>query len=110
MDIEQEVSWKTHIINFLKNDVIPKDKIQTQKIKYKMAKYYIVNEQLYRRSIPRLFFSAWAQEMSFLPFERHTKVLWRSCCNEDTCAQDPSKGLLLAHNESRRQGLCQKIS
>lgn len=44
VDIDQEVSWMTPIINFLKNDIFPEDKIQVWKIRHKLAKYYVVND------------------------------------------------------------------
>lgn len=40
----------TPIINFLKNDVPPEDKILTRKLKNKVAKYCIINDRLYRKN------------------------------------------------------------
>lgn len=50
MDIESEDFWMTPILKFLKGDELPEDKALARRIKYKFAKYCIIEDQLYRKS------------------------------------------------------------
>ncbi|KAM2493217.1 hypothetical protein PS1_044647 [Malus domestica] len=48
-NLQQEDSWITPIYKFLAHGTLPIDKVQAKQIRYKSARYLIINDQLYRR-------------------------------------------------------------
>ena len=48
--VEEDETWMTHLIRYLKNDIIPKDCNEAKKIKKQAPRYCIPQEKLYRRS------------------------------------------------------------
>ena len=56
MELEQEPSWMDPIIVYLKNDKLPKNKMEARVLRLKAACYVIYDDKLYRRghSMPLL--------------------------------------------------------
>ncbi|KAJ9552293.1 hypothetical protein OSB04_016338 [Centaurea solstitialis] len=48
--IEENHDWSLDIWNYLKNDQLPEDKLEAQKVRLKSSRYMIFDDQLYRRS------------------------------------------------------------
>ncbi|KAM2294228.1 hypothetical protein ACFX1S_034158 [Malus domestica] len=48
-NLQQEDSWITPIYKFLAHGALPIDKVQAKQIRYKSARYLIINDQLYKR-------------------------------------------------------------
>ncbi|KAM2478825.1 hypothetical protein PS1_002626 [Malus domestica] len=49
-NLQQGDSWITPIYKFLAHDTLPIDKVQAKQIRYKSARYLIINDQLYKHS------------------------------------------------------------
>ncbi|XP_022855637.1 uncharacterized protein LOC111376864 [Olea europaea var. sylvestris] len=49
----EEQSWMTPIIKYLQNDELPPDKNKARRNKAKVARFYIIDDKLYRRSFSR---------------------------------------------------------
>ncbi|KAM1246539.1 hypothetical protein ACFX2J_042603 [Malus domestica] len=48
-NLQQGDSWITPIYKFLAHGTLPNDKVQAKQIRYKSARYLIINDQLYKR-------------------------------------------------------------
>ncbi|KAM1713962.1 hypothetical protein ACFX12_024645 [Malus domestica] len=48
-NLQQEDSWITQIYRFLAHGTLPNDKVQAKQIRYKVTRYLIINDQLYKR-------------------------------------------------------------
>ncbi|KAM2745383.1 hypothetical protein PS2_021122 [Malus domestica] len=48
-NLQQEDSWITLIYRFLTHGTLPNDKVQAKQIRYKVTRYLINNDQLYKR-------------------------------------------------------------
>ncbi|KAM2171551.1 hypothetical protein ACFX1R_036631 [Malus domestica] len=50
-NLQQGDSWITSIYRFFTHDTLPNDKVQAKQIRYKAARYLIINDQPYKRGI-----------------------------------------------------------
>ena len=52
--IDKEVNWTTLIVSYLKDGLLPEDKEEARKLRVRVAKFVLLDEALYRRSLPTL--------------------------------------------------------
>lgn len=63
--IDKEVNWTTLIVSYLKDGLLPEDKEEARKLRVRVAKFVLMDEVLYKRSLPTL-------PMMLLHHERRT--------------------------------------
>ena len=63
--IDKEVNWTTLIMSYLKDGLLPEDKEEARKLRVRVAKFVLMDEVLYKRSLPTL-------PMMLLHHERRT--------------------------------------
>ncbi|XP_074355341.1 uncharacterized protein LOC141694956 [Apium graveolens] len=51
MEIYQEADWMTPLRNFLEKGILPPDRREVLKVKYRATSYTIINGRMYRRSV-----------------------------------------------------------
>ena len=52
--IDKEVNWTTLIVSYLKDGLLPEDKEEACKLRVRVAKFVLMDEALYKRSLPTL--------------------------------------------------------
>ena len=52
--IDKEVNWTTLIVSYLKDGLLPEDKEEARKLRVRVAKFVLMDEALYKRSLPTL--------------------------------------------------------
>ncbi|XP_024043037.1 uncharacterized protein LOC112099800 [Citrus clementina] len=55
MQIEQKYSWMDPIISYIRDEVLPPDKLRSQKIRAQASRYTMIDGVLYRRGYTLLF-------------------------------------------------------
>ena len=53
--IENEENWMTSIVSYLKDGKLPKGKDEARKLRVRTAKYFLMDEVLYKRGFSQLY-------------------------------------------------------
>ena len=63
--IDKEANWTTPIVSYLKNELLPKDKENTRKLRVRAVKFVLMDEVLYKRSFSQLYLRCLTQDKSY---------------------------------------------
>ncbi|KAL0454586.1 UNVERIFIED_CONTAM: hypothetical protein Slati_0797800 [Sesamum latifolium] len=49
--VEEDRSWRSNLIRYLKSDILPDDPVVAKRIKFKAARFTMVGDELYKRTV-----------------------------------------------------------
>ncbi|KAL0292428.1 UNVERIFIED_CONTAM: hypothetical protein Sradi_6989900 [Sesamum radiatum] len=90
--VEERRSWKSDLVKYLKKAILPDDPIQANRIRFKAARFTMIGDELYKRTID-------GPQLKCLDKEKAQYVLKE--IHEDSC-ENHSGGRSLAQKVTRK--------